>query len=378
MNRKKFTILFLIAVLGSVYMEKLEVNPMEEFNISSGLGIDIKREANANVQYESPFNVYQFKEQKEQEESSRSITGEESSRTITGKAESFGETRQNRQLKSNKPFLIGVQRIIVISEKLASDGIENLINIFFANPQINDRSNAVICKGKTEDLLSHKVKGYSSSSDYIEGMIENAHNYNFWPKENNLLSIYSTLASEGKNLVLPYIEINNREIVLAGMAIFKEDKMINVLPMEDSRIMNMLRERAGDGVITLQQSPNEYINYNTKVKRKIKCNKKEGKYEFNIDLSFRGDIIFNTLYKDINKEKEKEIEELLSRKIERMCNDFLGKMKNVYKVDLIELGMYGAAKYGRETGADWNKEVSNANIKVNVKVKIDKIGIGQH
>ena len=61
-----------------------------------------------------------------------------------------------------------------------------------------------------------------------------------------------------------------------------------------------------------------------------------------------------------------------------MCNDFLDNMKNVYKVDCLNLGMYAVAKYGREKGVDWNKEVSNADIKVSVKVKIDKIGIGQY
>lgn len=40
--------------------------------------------------------------------------------------------------------------------------------------------------------------------------------------------------------------------------------------------------------------------------------------------------------------------------------------------------MCAAAKYGRETGIDWNEEVSNADIKVNVVVKIDKIGTGQY
>lgn len=367
MNRKKLVILLLVVVIGSIYTEKLQVTPMEEFNISSGFGVDIKKEVGTNVQYSSPFSVYQFRRQKE-----------ESSRNITGKARNLGETRGDRQLKSNKPFLVGVQRIMVISEELAAYGIENLINIFFANPQINDRSNTVVCKGKSEDLLAHKVEGYPSSSDYIEGMIKSATNYNFFPKEYTFLNIYSTLASEGENLALPYIEVKDNDIVLDGMAVFKKDKMAYVLPIEESRLMNILRQRAGKGVLSLQQSSGEYINYYTKVKRKVRCNKKEEIYEFNIDLNFQGDIVFNTLYKDINKEKEKEFEEMLSQKIEKMCNDFLNKMKNVYKMDLLELGMYGAAKYGRESGVDWDKEISNAIIKVNVKVRIDKIGIGQH
>ena len=212
----------------------------------------------------------------------------------------------------------------------------------------------------------------------MEGMVKHATNYNFLSSEYNLLNIYVTLDSEGKNLVLPYLEIKDKNITFTGMALFKGDKMAYVLPMEESKIMNMLREKKGKGILSLQEGPDKYINYDAMVKRKVKCNKREGKYEFIIELDFQGDIIENTLYKDMKKENEKEFEELMGKKIEKMCYDFLDKMKNVYKIDCLNLGMYAAAKYGRETGVDWNEEVSNADIKVNVKVKIDKMGIGQY
>ncbi|WP_411678640.1 Ger(x)C family spore germination C-terminal domain-containing protein [Clostridium thailandense] len=367
MNKRKLSIIILIVIIGSIYTDKLQVTPIEEFNISSGFGIDVKKEIGANIQYSIPFSVYEFKKQKR-----------ESVRTIIGRNESVVGSRQDRQLKSNKPFLIGVQRIIIISQGTATYGILNSINSNFANSQINDRGNITVCKGETEDILSYKVKGYASSSDYIEGMVKNAVNYNFFPKESTILSIYLALASEGRTLALPYVEVKGKDIVLDGMAVFREDKMAYVLPMEESEIMNMLREESGKGILSLQQSPDQYINYYAKVKRKVACNKEGNRYEFNINLNFQGDIVSNTLYEDIDKKKEKEIEELLSKKTEKMCNDFLDKMKNVYKMDFLELGMYSAAKYGRETGVDWNKEVSNAIIKVNVKVKINKIGRGHH
>jgi hypothetical protein len=186
------------------------------------------------------------------------------------------------------------------------------------------------------------------------------------------------LNSEGENLVLPYLEIKDKNITFAGMALFKGNKMVYVLPMEESKIMNMLREKKGKGILSLQEGPDKYINYDAIVKKKVKCNKREGKYEFSIELDFQGDIIGNTLYKDMKKEKEKEFEYLMGKKIEKMCYDFLDKMKNVYKIDCLNIGMYAAAKYGRETGVDWNEEVSNSDIKVSVRVKIDKMGIGQY
>ena len=140
----------------------------------------------------------------------------------------------------------------------------------------------------------------------------------------------------------------------------------------------MLREKKGKGILSLQEGPDKYINYDAMVKKKVKCNRKDGKYEFTIELDFQGDIKDNTLYKDIKKENESEFEKLMGKKIEKICNDFLNKMKNVYKIDCLNLGMYAAAKYGRETGVYWNEKVCNADIKVIVKVKIDKLGRGQY
>ncbi|MBZ9686197.1 Ger(x)C family spore germination C-terminal domain-containing protein [Clostridium estertheticum] len=382
MKKKKKIIVFLVALIVSVYAEKLKVTPMEEFNIPIALGNDINKELNGNVQYSIPLSIYDFKKKGKGgvgiTTKKETIIEEVRSNILKGKSSSIGETREERQLKSSKPFLLGVEKIVLISEEHATYGILNIINLFFANAKINDRGIFAVCKGKAEDILTFKVEGYPSSADYIEGMIKHATSYNFISDRYTLLDIYVTLDSEGKNLVLPYLEIKDKNITFAGMALFKGNKMAYVLPMEESKIMNMLREKKGEGTLSLQEGPDKYINYEAMVKRKVKCTKREGKYEFNIELDFQGDIIENTLYKELGKEKESEFEELMGKKIEKMCNDFLDKMKNVYKIDCLNLGMYAAAKYGRETGVDWNKEVSNADIKVSIKVKIDKSGRGQY
>lgn len=379
--KKKVLIVFIVALILPIYGEKLNVAPMEQLNIAAGFGYDIIKELNGNVKYSIPFTIYDFK--KKEKESARSNEKNEEiidqgSSNIKAKASSIGETREQRQLSSSKPIIIGTEKIVILSEEATSYGIKHIINILFANPKTNDSGIFSICKGKAEDILNFKVEGYPSSSDYMGGMISNATDYNFLSNNYILFNIYIALASEGQNLVLPYLEIKDKNIALTGMAIFKGQKMAYVLPMEEGKIMNMLREKTGKGVLWLQEDPAKYINYEAMVKKKVKCNKTEGKYEFTIELDFKGDIINNTLYKDMKKENESEFEELMGKRIEKMCNRFLDKMKNVYKIDCLNLGMVAAAKYGRETGVDWNEEVSNADIKVKVKVKIDKIGIGQY
>jgi len=383
--KKKIIIMFLVVLIASIYSEKLKVAPMEEINIVASIGYDINKDLKDNVQYSIPLSIYDFKKKGVGSRgitSGRAIsaeeTSEQSSSLIRAKANSIGETREERQLSASKPITIGTEKLIVISEDAATYGLLNVINILFANASVNDRDLAAVCKGKAEDILRLKVEGYPSSADYMEGMIRHGGSYNFLSQNYAVLNIYVALDSEGENLVLPYLEMKDKNITFTGMALFKGSKMAYVLPMEEGKIMNMLREKKGKGILSVQEGPDKYINYDAMVKRKVKCNKREGKYEFNIELDFQGDIIANTLYKDMKKENEKEFEELMGKKIEKMCNDFLNKMKNVYKIDCLNLGTFAAAKYGRETGIDWNKEVSDANIKVSVKVKIDKLGIGQY
>lgn len=377
--KKKIIIIFLMILLASIYGEKLKVIPMEEFNIPIAFGIDINKELNGNVQYNIPYSIYNFKKKgKGSAMSTDEEITEQSSNILIGNGSSLGDTREERQLSSSKITLIGIEKIVLISEEQANYGILNLTNIFFANAKINDRGLFAVCKGKAEDMLKFKVEGYPSSADYMEGMVRHATSYNFLSDNYTLLNIYVTLDSEGENLVLPYLEIKDKDIAFTGMALFKGNKMAYMLPMEESKIMNILREKKGKGVLSLQEGPDKYISYDARVKKKVKCNKREGKYEFTIELNFQGDIIGNTLYKDIKKENEKEFEELMEKKIEKRCSGFLEKMKNSYKIDCLNLGMYAVAKYGRETGVDWDKEISNADIKVNVKVEIDKMGMGQY
>ena len=245
----------------------------------------------------------------------------------------------------------------------------------------NDMAYMAVCKGKAEDYLKYKVKGYSNSSEYIGGLVEASVNYNFFSDNYKLIDAYVRIGAEGRSLVLPYIEITEEGIEITGMAIFKEDKMVAIADMKNSKILNLLKNDDVKGVISLQKSPKVYIDFEGKTgKRKVKCYKQGDKYSFNIDLTFTGTVINNEMYADMIKDinKKKEFEKDMAKSIEKQCDDFIKIMKSDYKIDCIALGREAAAKYGRQKKIDWNEVVSSADIKVNVKVKVDLQGRGDY
>lgn len=362
-TKKHLIILGLLLILLIYVVIGISSLPVEEVYAISGVGYDF----DSDLKYSIPLTVYRYKGEDK-------ITYS----NIAGVGETLGETRENRQLKMDKIFKLGTERILIIGTDSARQGIRNILNILFVNPDVNDSVATVVCKGKAIDILNYKVKGGMDSAEYVDGMIENAESFNFLSKEYNLIKAYVKVESEGECLAIPYIELDKDDIAYTGMAIFNKDKMVDVVKGDESNILNILRHRKGTGVLTLQEEEGKALDYLTKVKRKVDCYKTDGKFTFVINLNFVGDVIANNLYQNITKDNEKEIEEKLKKHIETMSYAFIKKVKDDIKVDCLELGMQAAAKYGRDTGVDWNKVVPDSDIKVNVKVKISKIGRGQY
>lgn len=370
MNKRTYLVTILCFGLFAYFSTGLKgEQPAEDLEVVTGFGADIEKTQDSESLYIAPSSVYTFGE------------GEKILSTIR-KGEGFtpAETREKRQLISNKQYIHGLEKLYIMSENMAIYGMKTPMEIFFRNPYTNDSGYVAVCHGKPEEILKYRVEGYPSSSDYIEGMLKNANRYNFFPSYYKISDIFLSLISEGKNITLPYIDILNNELKITGLCIFKKDRMIGKLNLDDAKIFNMLNETDGKGIVTLRRSSDQYLNYYAKVKRSVKVSKIENNYKFLIDLKFTGDIVSNTLYNDVINDEttNKEIQIKLENTIKGSCKDFIEKMKNQYKVDSLQLGQYAAAKYGRQKGIDWDRVVSKSDIQVDIKVQIDKAGRGDY
>jgi len=349
--------------------EKIHLLSVEDLGISVGIGMGIDKDGKGNIIYRVTSTANSYKD----DSSVETLIG-------TGVGSTIGKTRENRQRKIGKEFFLGLTKIYLIEEEYAKYGIRALMDVNFKNPVVNENAFLVVCKGRSEEYFNYTIPGYDNSAEGISDMIENSVNYNFFKEgymiENALLS----MDAEGKNMVSPYIEIMEDGIKISGMAVFSKDKLAVILDIKDTRIMNMLRENKVKGILTIQKDSEKYANFQVESKRKITCRKIGDKYTFTIDLNLEGEITNNELYKGMSTDIEvsKKFEDDMAKQVSEMCTGFLDRMKNEYKVDLLQLGWVAASKYGRDTGVDWNEVVSNSEINVNVKVSIDKLGRGQY
>lgn len=366
---KVFIVFLALVLLYTVLNPGKEALPIEDLDIPSGLGYDIKKDSKGNIIFDVPTSFYIFSPQ-----------DKVYSVVHTGIGETIGETREERQLKETNKYTLGLEKVFVISEESARLGLKSVVDVLMRNPVINDTAYVLICRGRTEDILKLKVSGYTSSADYIEGMIENLPTFNFFSNNFTFIDMYVRMFAEGRNLVLPYLELKGTKIEITGLALFDKTTLMRVTNMEEAKYINLLRENNVKGVFTLQENLKKYIDIEALSKRKVEVIKKDKNYVFNIKLDIKGDIITNNMYKNIEQDEDimKKLEKDMGEYITANCEEMIKKIQNDYKIDCLELGRQAAAKYGRDTGTDWNEIIANSKIKVEVNFKMDRIGRGKY
>lgn len=366
---KKKLNLFIVAAciaLYFIYSSGLEAEYIENLDIPAGVGIDIKK-SGGGLTYNVPTSVYIFEPNTQGE-----------SRVVSGFGSTIGETRETRNLHEDKKLVFGLQKVYIVSEEYARFGIDNMIELLFKTPTINDMGRLAVFRGKAADLLIYKIKGYESSADFIEGLLSNSRNFDFWGDTYKLINVCIECTSEGRSMVLPYIDLNSNGPYISGIAVFNKCRMLYKLDMAEGKYLNLLKEDDSKGILTIKKNSIEYASLYANSHRKVKCRKEKGKYHFYIDLNIGGDVIENTLYDNMisDKKVKEKFEKDLEQETKKNCTHFIEKMQNTYRLDMLDLGRVAAAKYGRKKGTDWNREVSDSEITVNVKIKASTLGRG--
>ncbi|EQB4336735.1 spore gernimation protein [Clostridium botulinum] len=362
LKNNRINIIILIIIILNIYYYDPNIKYAEELDIPAGIGYDFQTKIDNIRYYQIPISAYIFNPN----ETATSTVHE-------GKGETLLKTRQDRQRKSNRKFLLGNEKVYLISEKSAYDGVNEIINLLFFNPLANARAFTVVCAGNPKDMLNHKIQGYASSADYIYGLIQNSPQYNFFPVKAYTTSInYYQLKTEGKNLVLPYIETTKNGIEITGMAIFRGDKMERKLDVDEMRVLNRLREDKNKGIISVIKSYNQFAEMDCYIKRKVECYKEKDKYRFVIKLDIKGDMINCRSCKNelCTQEGKDGIVKEFEEKIYKESYEFINKMQNEYKIDFLNLGSVAAAKYGRQTGVNWDDIVSNSEIELDINMRL--------
>ena len=349
--------LFLVLLCGCENMESIE-----DLAILSGFGYDIEKKDKTK----SVIAIEFISTGKEKE------VGTD---YFVGKGNSIYGALENYKAKQDKPFTYGSELVYLISEEKAKSGLEDISYDLLSFPNVNITARTLICEGKCKDYFALKLES-GSASEKLSKQIEFANEKYFFTKNYTVKDFLCMYHQQGRSLYLPYVEIIDKNPQLTGVAIFKDNKFFKKIPIEEAKLMNILRNSGGKGIITVR-SDNflKYLELEGSSKLDINVSSTNDTLKYDIIVSVSGDLRVDTLESnELTKKQILKLAKILEDKLKKDLNNEVDKIQDVYGFDCLDLSKYAIAEYGTDSGFDSDECFRNAKINIDVKVKINSTG----
>lgn len=193
------------------------------------IGIDPGENGNVNISYQVAVPV------KITGEGSESGKDTYTTYTISSPSLSMGNSMLNTLI--SKEINLSHIKLIVYSEELAKSGLSGHVNVFMSHTEIRPKVTFAICQGSAEKLLNEVSPTLEVSPARYYELLFSSFNYTGFEASSELVDFYTSLQSIDRESFSMYIKLSDKsgdkkEIESAGLAIFKDSKMIDILEPE--------------------------------------------------------------------------------------------------------------------------------------------------
>lgn len=228
---------------------------------------------------------------------------------------------------------------LVISEELAKEGLDNIINTIVNNIEIRPTCNVLICQDSASDFLETASKIEDISSKFYTSFIE-SNKITSYITPCQLSNFFSALHNDVVEPVALYCFTKEDTIESLGLAVFKGYKMVGRTSGLETICYNILTNNFEEATIDIYnyQTPDTPLSVNissldkTKIKVKLENNKPKIQCQINVNskiLSANKDFDFST------EDARKKIEAEINKFIDDSCTDFLYKTSQDFSSDII-------------------------------------------
>jgi spore germination protein KC len=307
-----------------------------------------------------------------------------SSEIVTGIGSTVFEAVRNISKKLDRKSFFSHNKIIIISESLAKDGVSPILDVFVRDPEIRLSVWLVIAKNTEARQLLSTGEGLDKiHAFYLNDMIKTK-----WANSEvqvlNLLDFYKKLLKSGVNPTTGALEIvkqfNNINLTLTGTAVFKKDKLVGYLNDKETRGLNWVTDEVKSGIINVPGVANSDQLIAINIKRSnsnIIPKVVDNKVSFVIEVKEFGnigevqdtsDFLDLKLLSKIEDEQEKAIEKEIKASIERA--------KELHS-DIFGFGNTLSRYYPKEWEQkkdNWDTLFTELQYEINVKVNLRRSG----
>lgn len=379
MNKKILILIILFLMTGCWNYQELN-----SLAISTAMAIDKK-----NDEYEVSILIANSKKNQVS-----SKEGESQTVVYSAKGKSISEALKNIDLENPRQTYIGHLAVIVISEEVAKEGLDNVLDLLLRDSESTKRFYLAIAKDDEAKSIIKVISPLETfPSQTISTNIKDSSESQAISSAVTYSKFIENTLKKGMNPILPTITIEgsaskgekakNLEsssldaiLKLSTIAIFKNDKLVGYANKDQSRGINLMLDEIKEMIVEYKCDKNILVTSLSEVNTNIDIGLKNNKLEATINVDGIGDIIENNCKLDLTNTKTiNKIEKRVNQKVEKIINNGLDLIQKDLKSDVIG---FGNILYKKEpkyfNKINWDKEFPKLNIKVNSNIKITTKG----
>lgn len=350
---KKIIIILFIFLITGCY----DYRELNDLSFISAIAVDYDKE---NKEYLVSFEMLNDNKNGDGSAMNKSYV-------ISSNGKDISKAFDNVSTKVNKiPYFYHLNALI-ISEDINKNKLKEVIDYILRNPEIKNEFYLILAK----DVSAKTIISKSSDENKVVGeqivkMIKSNAYENHITYDKNFEDDMEIFLDKYLSIPINSFTINENDLDIEGLAIYKDYELITYLSKEESMIFNMLNNNDSNFILSNQYnnkiiSLNVYLN-NTKINIKND--------DIIINNYATSELKNNTT--DMNLKDEKSYE-LLNKDFSKILNEkvinFIKKLQNK-KIDILKINniYYQKNKTKKDIFSEYN-------IKVNTKLVIDKKGL---
>ncbi|KPV58845.1 hypothetical protein QJ48_14400 [Paenibacillus sp. A3] len=298
---------------------------------------------------------------------------------------------------SPRYFYLSHLRVLVISEQVAREGIQDILDFFSRDSELRADFYILLAKGqRAEDILSVITRLEKSQATKLFKSLEWNRRLTGETANVFLDELLADLISTGKMAVLSGVEIlgNKKQaeqikniqksadyahFKMSSIGVFKDDKLVGWLNESESRSFNYITGKIRGSVERVACPKKDTLDLRVnRIRSKIKANVVKGKPQGRVDLFLEADVSEVNCVIDLDKpESLQTLGKKLAEKLQASLKQVVRKAQKTYGADIFGFGnaIHRANSIAwKKLSKNWKKEFVKMPVTISVHVKVRRTG----
>ncbi|WP_219838380.1 Ger(x)C family spore germination protein [Paenibacillus sp. R14(2021)] len=276
-------------------------------------------------------------------------------------------------MQVDRPINSGKLSVLLYGKDLAAKGLAINLDVALRDAQISRRMYLAIVDGNAKELLQANFSSDAEKGIFLYNLLDTNVRSGLVPRQTLHEFEYAYLG-KGMDPFLPLLKLQNNQVMIAGLALFKDDKYVMALNEKQMRLMKLLLGKVKEGVLEAKLDDGSYAalqDVGSNVSYHVSKQTKPPKITINLSLS--GELIESRGLR-FPMEAKQRIKDRYEKDLTANGMGLIQLFKEA-GIDPLGLGDFVRSKTRNWHEDEWKKEYRTVDVKLHVKVKLREMGI---